>query len=487
MAVPPADANHYQSKDEEAAFSTMNDHVEHASPPMEHSNKKNAPTVIGDDPNHPVNWPKYKRNINLGLISFHALVTNFVGAGIIPVYATLAEKFGIEIQDVSYLTSIHILCTGLTPFFLVPLSTRYGRRPVWLISTLFTAVCNVGCAESQSYAPMLVCRILGSLMLGAPIALGPPVVMETFAEHERGIALGTWSVFVTLGPLTGPFVMGFVAERLGWQWIYWIFTLISGAQFLLYFLFSPETRYIRQEKTTSKSGFMNLITFSRIDPTPFFISEVIRPFSMGKQMTVLLPVLSHSMIFCLSAAMLTVEIPQLFATRFELGPEQTGIQFLGIIVGTILGELFNAVVLSLMNRKTAEKQRHAVNPKNYLVASYLGFVSMIVGLVVFCVLLGNTLPMHYKVSPIIGIGIAGFGNQLVSNFLINYIMHVHSNNAATASIFLGFIRQTWCFIGPFWFPAMFETVGITNCAGLLSALVVISVLPVIWLHWRSQS
>jgi MFS family permease len=40
---------------------------------------------------------------------------------------------------------------------------------------------------------MLVCRILGSLMLGAPIALGPPVVMESFAEHERGIALGTWS------------------------------------------------------------------------------------------------------------------------------------------------------------------------------------------------------------------------------------------------------------------------------------------------------
>lgn len=56
-----------------------------------------------------------------------------------------------------------------------------------------------------------------------------------------------------------------------------------------------------------------------------------------------------------------------------------------------------------------------------------------------------------------------------------------------ASIFLGVVRQTWCFIGPFWFPAMFETVGITNCAGLLTGLVVISVLPVIWLHWQSRS
>jgi hypothetical protein len=67
------------------------------------------------------------------------------------------------------------------------------------------------------------------------------------------------------------------------------------------------------------------------------------------------------------------------------------------------------------------------------------------------------------------------------------IMKIHAENAGTASIFLGFIRQTWCFIGPFWFPTMFETVGITNCAGLLTGLVVVSILPVLWLHRRSES
>lgn len=72
-----------------------------------------------------------------------------------------------------------------------------------------------------------------------------------------------------------------------------------------------------------------------------------------------------------------------------------------------------------MNRRALKKQTHAANPQNYLLASYLGFVCMVVGLVIFCVLLDETLPMHYKVSPIIGISITGFRNQLVSNFLIN--------------------------------------------------------------------
>lgn len=213
--------------------------------------------------------------------------------------------------------------------------------------------------------------------------------------------------------------MGFVAERLEWQWIYWIFAIICGTKSILYFFFSPETRYKGHENPAARSPVMKYLEFQRVDPKPFLISEIIRPFSMGTKLTVLLPVASHSMIFNLSAAMLTVEIPQLFGSRFELGPENIGLRFLGNIVGTILGDIFNTVVLKLMNRRTVGNQRRAVNPTYYLLASYLGFVCMIVGLVVFCVLLGNTIPGHYEVRPIIGIGVAGFGNQLVSNFLIN--------------------------------------------------------------------
>lgn len=36
------------------------------------------------------------------------MMTNFIGAGIIPVYATFAEKFGVSMQEVSYFTSIHV-------------------------------------------------------------------------------------------------------------------------------------------------------------------------------------------------------------------------------------------------------------------------------------------------------------------------------------------------------------------------------------------
>lgn len=220
---------------------------------------------------------------------------------------------------------------------------------------------------------------------------------------------------ISLGPPLGPFLMSFVAQRAGWQWIYWIFAIISGVQFVLQVFLGSETRYVKGLAIASKSSWIQrTFPFHRIDPSPFVWAEFYRPFEHLRCMSVLIPIYSHSMVFNLVAGMLTVEIPQLFAARFGFGAEQIGLQFIGIIAGTIIAETFNATLLYALRRRY-----ETVRPLNYLVISYFGFLCVIAGLVTFCICLGNTQPMHYNVSPIIGIGIAGFGNQVVANFLVN--------------------------------------------------------------------
>lgn len=317
------------------------------------------------------------------------------------------------------------------------------------------------------------------------------------------------SALVSLGPPVGPFIMGFVAQRAGWEWIYWIFAIVSAVQFILYLFFSSETRYLVSSERPSTSSDIpksswkkKYLPFRRIDPAPFTLMEMYQPFLMAKHIRILLAICSHTMIFNLSAAMLTVEIPQLFAARFGFNSEQIGLQFLGIIVGTILGEVFNAVSHRLLkSRSTQKDQSSTVKLDKYLQVSYIGFICMSIGLVMFCILLDQTAPMQYNVRPIIGIGIAGFGNQVVSNFLVNCklsvfailtentnggidVIQLHSEQAALTSVLLGVIRQTWCFIGPFWFPGMFDTLGFSGTAGLLVGLVVIGVVPLVWMQWR---
>lgn len=77
---------------------------------------------------------------------------------------------------------------------------------------------------------MAACRALVAFFISPAAAIGSGVVGETFFKRERGKYMGIWTLMVTLGvPLAG-FVMGFVANNVGWRWIYNILAIVSSAR-----------------------------------------------------------------------------------------------------------------------------------------------------------------------------------------------------------------------------------------------------------------
>lgn len=58
-------------------------------------------------------------------------------------------------------------------------------------------------------------------------AIGSAVVMETYFKKDRARYMGVWTLLVTLGIPSGPFIFGFVVYRAGYEWIYWVLTIVS--------------------------------------------------------------------------------------------------------------------------------------------------------------------------------------------------------------------------------------------------------------------
>jgi multidrug resistance protein len=158
----------------------------------------------------------------------------FTAAAIIPAYEGISADTGVSIQRVSYLTSLQIAILGGAPLFWKPLSHRFGRRPIFLLSLVLSCVCNVGCAKSPDYASMAACRALVSFFICPAMAIGSAVVAETFFRRERARYMGIWTVMVTLGVPVGPLIFGFVAQRVGYRWIYWILAIVSIFKFAYY-------------------------------------------------------------------------------------------------------------------------------------------------------------------------------------------------------------------------------------------------------------
>lgn len=131
-------------------------------------------------------------------------------------------------QRASYLTSLQIAILGGAPLFWKPLSNRFGRRPIFLLSLICSLVCNVGCAKSTDYASVAACRALTAFFIAPASAIGSAVVTETFFKKDRARYMGVWTLMLTVGIPLAPFLFGFVTYRAGYVWIYWVLAIVSS-------------------------------------------------------------------------------------------------------------------------------------------------------------------------------------------------------------------------------------------------------------------
>lgn len=204
--------------------------------------------------------------------------------------------------------------------------------------------------------------------------------------------------------------------------------------------------------------------------------------------------------------LVVVELPELFGEKFGFNSEQLGLQFIGLIVGSILGEQIGGIFSDYWMRRRSRKLGANAAPEHRLWISYLGFILAIVGLVIFLVKVEQAPEGHWNISPVIGIAIAGAGNQIITTVLITYAIDCYPEDSASIGVVITLIRQTLAFVGPFWygnpinqkqfsfffqfsdsarFTPMFNNVGVSPCSGIAAGLIVaLGIIPIGLLHWR---
>lgn len=292
----------------------------------------------------PYNWPQSKKVGMLLMVAVHACMATFIAGAIIPAYSDLAAEFGLTVQDASYLTSVQIFVLGVSPLIWRPLANTFGRRPIFLQSLLLAAIFNMACAVSYSYGMMMFFRAVVAFFVSPASAIGSAVVTETFLKKDRARYIGIWMVMVTLGVPIGPLIFGFVTYEAGFRLIYWILAIVNGIQFVLYFFFGPETLYMRSDDPSppvreKRQGFVTrYLKFGRINPRRLSMADYVEPLKMAILPCAVLPALAYSTVFLFGSVLITIEIPQLFESKFDLNTEQVGLQFIGVIVGSLLGE-----------------------------------------------------------------------------------------------------------------------------------------------------
>ncbi|MEM6480113.1 MAG: MFS transporter, partial [Pseudomonadota bacterium] len=113
-----------------------------------------------------------------------------------------------------------------------PLSDRFGRRPVLLIGIALFMLATLGCIFAPSVEVFLIFRMAqAAIVVG--MVLSRAIVRDLVEQDQAASMLGYLTMGMSIVPMLGPAVGGFLDDAFGWRANFWLLFLIGAAFFAL--------------------------------------------------------------------------------------------------------------------------------------------------------------------------------------------------------------------------------------------------------------
>lgn len=78
----------------------------------------------------------------------------------LPSLPSMAEHFGVEYALMQLSVSAYLATTALVQIAIGPVSDRYGRRPVVIVTVSIFILASIGAIFAPNYTTFMICRLL---------------------------------------------------------------------------------------------------------------------------------------------------------------------------------------------------------------------------------------------------------------------------------------------------------------------------------------
>ena len=122
------------------------------------------------------------------------------------------------------------------------LANHLGRKRLFLISVVGFTIASALCGLASSLTQIVAFRLMQGLFGAALVPLSQSVLLDIYPREKQGAAMAMWGVGVTVGPILGPALGGFLTENFGWRWVFYINLPVGVLTYLGISSFLEETR-----------------------------------------------------------------------------------------------------------------------------------------------------------------------------------------------------------------------------------------------------
>ena len=311
----------------------------------------------------------------------------------LPSLGVMADEFGVGYDTITLTFSLYLASTAIFQVCSGTLADRFGRRSVLLWSISIFSVSSALCFLSENYIAFLVFRVLQSSIVSGMV-LSRAIVSDLFDRRRTAKFIGYIAMAMSLAPIVGPLLGGFLGEVGGWRFIFGTYSLLGVLLFCLVHLAVPETRVPSERPEGSILG--SAIALCR--DVRFWQYTSVMTFATG------------------TFYVFISGVPSVASEQFGMNQAEIGLGLGSITVGFLAGSFLSGRLIEFFNAHTV---------------ILLGRVAACAGLMVCACLLwiGWELP-----GVLFGCtSLVGFGNGLTMPSASAAVMFVRRDRAASAS------------------------------------------------------
>jgi len=392
---------------------------------------------------------------------------------------------------------------GICPFLFIPFANTYGRRPIYLASTLLGTVSALGCAYVHSFGQLVGVRVLNGLF-PVGIALGVATANDLFCVHERGRAIGIYTVLSTTGAHFAPIPGGLIGQFLGWQWIFKFAAITNGFCLLFTLFFLPETLYIRDPTVLATQSSKESIPPSKRSPFQRYLwrmrfggrypgrklrlGDFFLPYiKMIRYPAVVFPAIYYGTQYGLGSTLPAVTVSHIFAQEFGWDTLQIGLAYgTSLLIGAFLGETAGGWVVDSMMNRARRRAGPSAPAEVRLKAVWTGEIVVPAGLLMYGFSIQFGGPW---IVSIIGMGMACFGVQCITTVMYTYSTDCYPNKAAEVAQVFNLIRQEIGMTFAFYAIVLGQAIGGYHLLFVFFACVgsILAFIPILFLMWKGEA
>ncbi|EGY16609.1 polyamine transporter 4 [Verticillium dahliae VdLs.17] len=441
------------------------------------------PETWEQDSQNPLNWPSREKFKNTFIASISAFTAS-VGTSL-PSSATYQyqEEFGVNVMQSILPLSMYVFALGLGPVLGGPLSETVGRHPIYAGSMFFGALFTVGAGLTHNFGALCFLRFMAGFSFSPSLAVGAGTISDMFHPAQRGLPSTLFILMPFLGPGFGPVIGSFVVVRKGWRWTQWTLVFFATASLLVSLAGKETYRPILErrrakrlghptgDKTPLGSHILMFLRIALVRPLHMLFTEPIITF------VALYVACEFATLFAFFAG-----VPYVFRRVHGFSIEQSGLVFISIVIGCLLGAV-TIIVLTVVSYLPRAKQLHPerVPPEYRLIPAMFGSIGLPISLFMF----GWTARDDISWAvPAFAIIIFAWGNLCIFVSTIQYTVDTYTGaNVASGASANGFARYTLAGVLPLFTVQMYRSLGIPWAASLL-AFVSLALAPVPWVLFK---